>query len=398
MGRVTTIPSRAISFGRAVSLCTTLGLALFFLHCGSNNHAVPCLTCQIGPHYVFTANATGGPSTVSALTSDATTGAMASITGSPFGTGLGSVALATSPASGHLYVANRLSGDISAFTIDLNTGGLNAIAGSAFVAEPGVNSLAVEAGGRFLYAVSGNSANLWTFSIDASCALARITGTPTLITTQPGAASSSVVIDPTGHYLYAAPGTSFGTTLFGFRLDSTTGALTPLGFAPVLYGVGNKSAFDLSGKVLLVTGANVFGTAGGVEVFTFNSSTGDLVLGLGSPVQVGDNPTGVAVDGTGKYVYVPNTSDATISAFSLDSASGALTAGSGSPFPSGGKGTINGPMGIAADTTGHFVFLCNASNDISVFSINSGSGALSAIAGSPFPDGGHAPVAIVFVP
>ncbi len=383
-----------------ISLCTVLVLALFFLHCGSNSSTPPCLTCSTGGqnHYVFTANAAGNPSTVSALTSNATTGAIASISGSPFSTGSGSVALAKSPAKGYLYVANSSSGDISAFTISATTGALTAIAGSPFAAEAGVNALAVEATGHFLYAVSRNSANLWTFSISATGALSPVSGTPTLITTQPGAASNSVVIDPAGHYLYAATGASFPTVLYGFSLDSTTGALTPLGFNPVLYGLANKAAFDPAGKVLLVTGTNVYGTAGGVEVFMFNSSTGGLVLGLASPIQVGVDPAGAAVDGTGKYVYVANTSDATIHGFSLDTTSGALQAVAGAPFPSGGNGNINGPLGIAADATGKFLFVCNASNDISVFSINSSTGTLTAIAGSPFPDGGNAPSAIIFVP
>jgi DNA-binding beta-propeller fold protein YncE len=79
-------------------------------------------------------------------------------------------------------------------------------------------------------------------------------------------------------------------------------------------------------------------------------------------------------------------------------ASGALTEITGSPFPSGGSGVTNGPLGIATDVAGHFAYVCNASNDISVFSIDGGSGALTAISGSPFPDGGNAPSAIVFVP
>jgi len=40
--------------------------------------------------------------------------------------------------------------------------------------------------------------------------------------------------------------------------------------------------------------------------------------------------------------------------------------------------------------------VCNASNDISVFSTN-GNGGLMAITGSPFSDGGNGPSAILFV-
>jgi DNA-binding beta-propeller fold protein YncE len=142
----------------------------------------------------------------------------------------------------------------------------------------------------------------------------------------------------------------------------------------------------------------VFGTAGGLSIFSLNASTGSLTLVTGSPFQVRDDPAGVAVEASGKYAYVPNTADATISAFIVDSSTGALTPVSGSPFPSGGNGSINGPLGIAADTAGKFMYVCNASNDISAFSINGATGVLTPVGASPFPDGGNAPSAIIFVP
>jgi DNA-binding beta-propeller fold protein YncE len=162
-------------------------------------------------------------------------------------------------------------------------------------------------------------------------------------------------------------------------------------------GLANKAEFDRAGKFLLVTGTNEFGTKGGIEVFSFDSSSGSLTLAAG-PVQVGTDPAGAALDSSGKYAYVANTADASISAFALDGSSGALTAVAGSPFASGGNGNINGPLGIAASSAGAYLYVCNASNDVSVFSINSGTGSLSAIQGSPFPDGGSGPSAIVFVP
>jgi 6-phosphogluconolactonase (cycloisomerase 2 family) len=144
---------------------------------------------------------------------------------------------------------------------------------------------------------------------------------------------------------------------------------------------------------MLVTGTGVFGTVGGVSVFSFNSSTGALTLAAPA-VQVGTDPSGVVTDNTGHFVYIPNTADATISAFTLD-ASGTLTS-LGSPVPSGGNGSINGPMDIATDINGRFVYVCNASNDISVFSMNSSTGALTPVGGSPFSTG-NGPHAILFV-
>ncbi|HEY8669886.1 MAG TPA: hypothetical protein VIL63_03525, partial [Terriglobales bacterium] len=60
-------------------------------------------------------------------------------------------------------------------------------------------------------------------------------------------------------------------------------------------------------------------------------------------------------------------------------------------------GSINGPLGIATDNSGKFIYVANASNDISVLTTNS-LGQLTPITGSPFPDGSNAPSAIVFVP
>ncbi len=211
--------------------------------------------------------------------------------------------------------------------------------------------------------------------------------------------SSAVVLDPAGKYLYVMMQSNLASNIYGFVRDPTSGTLTALsGFPKPLDGFANQGTFDLSGKFLLVTGTDVFGTAGGVDVFSVNSANGALTLNAGSPMQVGDDPSAITFDEFGKYLYVTNTADATISEFTFDGTAGTLAAISGSPIPSGGKGSINGPLGIAVSSTDQFVYVCNASNDISVFTINGITGALSPIPGSPFADGGNAPNAIVFVP
>jgi 6-phosphogluconolactonase len=372
------------------------GGVLSITGCASRQALTSCATCpQTVEHFVYTANAAGSPSTLSALQSKAATGALSSISGSPYSTGLQSVALAKDPKGAFLYVSTANSDDISAFNT-LSSGAVSPVAGSPFAAELGIGSIAIDPAGTFLYAVTGNSGNLWAYSINPSTgALSPLVGIPMAIA--PPGALSSVVIDNSGKYLYVTNGNSLAPEIYGFSRDATTGALTPLpGFPGGLYGFANTATFDPTGKFLLVTGTNTSGIVGGVEVLTLDPSTGHLGLAPGSPFpyQVGVDPAGVVVDASGKYVYIPNTADATISAFSLDNTSGALTAVPNSPFPSGGIGNINGPLGIARDDFGHFVFVCNASNDISVFSI-SGNGALTPVSGSPFADGGNGPSAII---
>jgi 6-phosphogluconolactonase (cycloisomerase 2 family) len=376
-----------------------LTLILIFPSCGTGSIPTKgCFLCTNNNHYLYTANAAGNTSTVSALASDATSGQITPIAGSPYGdSGSGALALAKAPLGGPLYIANNFSGNISAFAVDPLTGKLSVIVGSPFPAEAGMDSIAIDPSGTFLYSVSGDSANLWAYSI-SNGALAPLGNIPMLISASANG-SSSVVMDPSGKYLYVTSQNSLATNIYGFSRDANTGALTALsGFPMMIDGFANKSTFDPSGKFLLVTGTDIFGALGGIDIFSLNTASGALTLTAGSPVQVGADPAAIVFDPLGKYVYVPNTADETISGFTFDSTAGTLMPISGSPFPSGGKGTINGPLGIAVDTTEQFMFVCNASNDISVFSLNSTTGALMPIAGSPFPSGGNGPSAIVFVP
>jgi 6-phosphogluconolactonase (cycloisomerase 2 family) len=80
-----------------------------------------------------------------------------------------------------------------------------------------------------------------------------------------------------------------------------------------------------------------------------------------------------------KFLYLPQNDSLTIQAFTIDSASGALAAVSGSPFPSAAADSV------ASDPAGRFLFVgSNTKGQISVFQINSATGALVAAPGSPF--------------
>jgi DNA-binding beta-propeller fold protein YncE len=78
------------------------------------------------------------------------------------------------------------------------------------------------------------------------------------------------------------------------------------------------------------------------------------------------------VDSTGGYVYVTNMTDATISAFSLAATTGALTAISGSPFPTGAA-----PMDLTEDTSKTYIGVAcsGGSPDFQVFTIGSSTSA-----------------------
>jgi lactonase family protein with 7-bladed beta-propeller len=120
------------------------GMILSLAACSSSSNSTPPPPPPTGTvNFVYTANA-GSPSTVSALSSNQTSGVLSSISGSPYNTTSGSWAVKADPAGKFVYVANRLSGDISAFSINPSTGALSSIAGSPFPVEAGVVGIAID--------------------------------------------------------------------------------------------------------------------------------------------------------------------------------------------------------------------------------------------------------------
>lgn len=355
--------------------------------------------------FVYVANTGGAPSTVSAFSADRTTGALTEIAGSPYDVGASSSAIAADPAGTFLFVANYSSGDISVLSINASTGELTPVNGSPFACEFGVDAIAVDPTGRYLFAVTSLTAGLWTYSISSTGTLTPHQGSPYNQGFGNGLDNTSVAVSPDGNYVYVTnsqPGTFpyINAGIYEFYFDSTSGDSTPATpFSRNVYGMENAVAFEPTGNFLLVTGKNVPGVWGGLTVFSVDASSGVLTQvppdNLFSAF-VGHEPAAVITDHFGKFVYIPNTVGSTISAFTLDS-TGLVTEISGSPFPSGGIGPINGPTGIATDASGNFLYVCNASNDISVFRINQTSGALTPVFGSPFPESGSGPHRIVFV-
>jgi len=70
-----------------------------------------------------------------------------------------------------------------------------------------------------------------------------------------------------------------------------------------------------------------------------------------------------------------------VAAYAVDAASGALTAVAGSPFG------LSNAAHVVVDTSGHFLYATYLSSSIAAYTIDQNTGALSAIAGGPFGTG-----------
>jgi 6-phosphogluconolactonase len=112
------------------------------------------------------------------------------------------------------------------------------------------------------------------------------------------------------------------------------------------------------------------------------AENGALSPVIGSPFAgQGTFATSLAVDPFSRSVYVTNTianpQSEIVSAYSINPTTGALTPVAGSPFPGG--------ISVAVDLLGRFVYVANVFNYIWAYRIDE-NGALTPVPGSPFPD------------
>jgi len=144
--------------------------------------------------------------------------------------------------------------------------------------------------------------------------------------------------------------------IYGYRINPSTGALTPIAGSPFAAGLAPYSmAVDPSGRFAYVpnyAGNNVSG-------YTIDPTTGALTPIVGSPFAAGLGAISVAVDPTGQFVYVANGSSDNVSGYSIDRKTGALTPVPGSPFAGGSI-----PNSVAVDPTGKFVYVIDENNTI----------------------------------
>jgi 6-phosphogluconolactonase (cycloisomerase 2 family) len=182
-----------------------------------------------------------------------------------------------------------------------------------------------------------------------------------------------------------------GTLPTGLSLNPTTGVVsgTPTeayATASIIFSVkdaNNVVASTTSSVSYTVTQHFAYVTnysTNTISSYSINSTTGALTPVSGSPFAAGTQPMAMAITPNGKFAYASNSGSNNVSAYSINSTTGVLTQISGSPFVAG---TSPGEITIAP--SGQFLYVANwSSNNISAFSINQTTGALTPLSGSPF--------------
>ena len=117
-----------------------------------------------------------------------------------------------------------------------------------------------------------------------------------------------------------------------------------------------------------------------------------LVLSAGCPNGGGDG--GFEGTGTSAIVYVANSGSNNVLGYTINGATGALTAVTGAPFS-----VVTPPSAIAVSSNGSFAYvtLNQALNNVRAFTVNAATGALTQVGGSPFQAGAN-PTAVTVSP
>jgi 6-phosphogluconolactonase len=335
---------------------------------------------------------------VSVYTINSATGALREIAGSPFAAGSQPASVTVDPSGRFAYVANMTDyncsgiacsdGNVSAYTINGATGALREIAGSPFAAGHEPYSVTVDPLGRFAYVANSGDNTVSAYTINGSTgALSAVSGSPFAT----GIGPLSVTVDPSGQFAYVA--NAADNTVSAYTIDSSTGAWRAVSGSPFA-GLFYPYAVTVhpSGRFAYVVNGCSSSSClkGTVSAFTINSSTGALIVIAGSPVAAGQISQSVTVDPSGRFAYVANHNDGTLSAYTINNSTGALSTIAGSPFAAG-----QGPQSVTVDPSGRFAYVaddCNftrncLASSVWGFNISSSTGALSAVSGSPFAAG-----------
>ena len=178
-------------------------------------------------------------------------------------------------------------------------------------------------------------------------------------------------------------------TVSAYKIDSSTGGLAPIGGSPY-GGVSSPTGMAMSPTSDLLAVGSIDGP--GVSIFRVDKKTGSITVVAGSPfLTSGDGyPIRSVFHPSGKFLYsamIPSTTS-NIHAFSVDPSTGALSPVPGSPVAGQTLPGLGGVYSVAMDRDGKYLYSSGPFMGISAYAIDTTTGALSQLPGSPFVPGG----------
>jgi len=212
-----------------------------------------------------------------------------------------------------------------------------------------------------------SSSALWMYRVDRSTGLLTPNGS---IPFGVGESPLSLASDPHNRFLYIA--NSF--SISGYSIDPIAGTLSPLPSSPFSAPTPWAVAVHPSGKFLYAAG----GTSG---VALYSLDAAGISTFITRTAAVNGGATALTIDPSGRFLYTAELTANTASFYTIDKNSGTLTlAGQVSTGPL--------PGSVALTPSGNFLFVPNENGQsVSVYSIDSSSGVPTPVPGSPFATG-----------
>jgi 6-phosphogluconolactonase len=235
---------------------------------------------------------------------------------------------------------------------------------------------------HFAYVSNAVDSTISQYAVDATSTTAPLTplSPATLSVVQP----TQVVVHPNGLYAYSTSSVS-NVYLYDVATGGA-GTLTLDPGAPAsgwVAGSGNANylVIDPSGRFLYVSddgGNTIYG-------FTIDPATG-LLTAIGAVTGYTTNlnsPEDLLVDHTGKYLYAVNFGNNTVSGYTIDQTSGALTPLTPATFATGSQPLF----ATISPSNASFYAVNSGDNTVTSFSLSSTTGALTTAAATPVGPG-----------
>jgi 6-phosphogluconolactonase (cycloisomerase 2 family) len=276
----------------------------------------------------------------------------------------------TDPSGQFLYVGSFLNsvsptGEIQVYGIDQITGSLASVTGSPFAVADPIACIQFEPTGKFGYATSviDGTTHLVTFSRDANSGMLTQTNSISLNST-----ALAVAIDPIGKYLFAATivfanPTSTAAQAYGYTINASTGALTPIAGTPFqLPNVTGTFSWHPSGNFLFMANSN----GQSIDSYSVDRTTGKLSFGSSTATCI--NPTNVRFSPNGKFAYTACSMDVAHDANSASVETFAVGANGGLTHI-GTAPASDVPSDLSIDPSGQFLYLGSNSPYVDSFQI-----------------------------
>jgi 6-phosphogluconolactonase (cycloisomerase 2 family) len=317
------------------------------------------------------------------------------------GTLTGTTALTVVTGSAHYaYTSNVFESTISFYTVTASTSPYLTAGTPPTISVPNESTqqTVLDPNGQYMYTID-DSSNVFLWTITA--------GVPTFAN-QPSQVAGNGdtnfgVVDPYGRFLYVSDNGSASspvepTTIYAFQISPTNGTLTAVPGSPFTVNLNGAygMVIDHSGQYLYAANIN----NGTMSAYTIDQTTGALTaLPTGATITTGtaaSAPTYAALDPTGTYLYVANVGDNTVASFSIGSG-GVLTSLGANLSVTAASAVFN--VAVAPNNQVLYVLDAGTSGNGQVFgfALSSGVPGTTPITGTPAATG-SAPTGIAIDP